>query len=774
MSSTDQQPVAAIRTLAIASGDISRRRLADLAFDGVPPALVIGFVSPHLVFSDVAAAIRGNLDPDQPLVLISTAGELSSAHPGGLYGPSEDAWNNIVLESFSREMLRDVSVHAVPLHSEDIRSGAVTLSDEQRIGAITRELETVKPAFPLDCRDTLALVFIDGLSASESCFMEAVYATGNFPILFVGGSAGGKLDFLHTWIFDGRRVLENHAVIVFLKLASGKRYGVFKTQNFEKTGVSFTVLDGDPVRRRATRIIDPDTFEVVGFVDALCAALGCRPDDLSDKLRSHTFAIDLDGELFVRSISGINPTDGTVTFYCDIHPGDELLLVKATDFVRQTEADFAAFLEGKPKPIGGILNDCILRRINNTPYLSGVTGFGAIPVAGFSTFGELLGIHINQTLTALFFFDVDMPGGFHDEYTSRFPVLYARYQSSFSKARHNRLNMLDRIRQRLIQTLMTQSDAAATLSGAVAQITTCTEQGAAGGMGALTTAVVDLLAAVRRVTTERETVAEALGTREEELRIAEARRVAAEQRMEREARRQQERKLEALGRLAGGLAHEINNMLQPIIGLTELAMDDLPARSTAHRNLDCVIAAAQRAQNLTKQVLTFSRTDWKAVHALPLAAAVRAAVDMVNVLGGCRASIGWRIQVEDVLVHADETGIVQVLINLVNNALDATADTGGQVEIILDKVWLAVGMTEGSEQPEGWYAVLSVSDTGCGMDARVLDRAFDPFFTTKPVGQGTGLGLAMVHGLVADWGGYVSVESAVGQGTTVRILLPVV
>lgn len=774
MPSADRQPVAAIRTLAIASRDISRSRLAELAFDGVPPALVVGFVSPHLDFPDVAAAIRGILDPDQRLVLMSTAGELCSGHPGGLYGPSEGAWDNIVLESFSRELLRNVSVHAVPLHSEDIRSGAITLSDEQRVDAIAQDLATVRPPFPLDCRDTLALAFIDGLSASESCFMEAVYATGSFPILFVGGSAGGTFDFRHTWIFDGQQVRENHAVIAFIKLAPGKRYGVFKTQNFEKTGVSFTVLDGDPVRRRATRVINPDSFEVVGFVDALCTALECRPKDLGDKLRSYTFAIDLDGELFVRSVSGIDPTDGAVSFFCDVHPGDELFLVKATDFVGQTEADFAAFLKGKPKPIGGILNDCILRRINNTPYLPDLTGFGGIPLAGFSTFGELLGIHINQTLTALFFFDADMSGGFHDEYTNRFPVHYARYQSSFSKARHNRLGMLNRIRQRLIQTLMTQADATATLSGAVAQITTCAERGAADGMGVLTTTVIDLLAAVQRITTERESVAEALGTREEELRIAEARRVAAERRMEHEAQRQHERKLESLGCLAGGLAHEINNMLQPIIGLTELAMDDLPEGSTAHRNLACVITAAQRAQRLTKQVLTFSRADWRTPHTLPLAAAVRNAADMVNIIGGRRVSIDWHVRVDDVLVHADETGVVQVLINLVSNAIDAIADTQGLVEIALDKVWLAEGAAGGPEYAEGWYAMLSVRDTGCGMDAQTLERAFDPFFTTKPVGQGTGLGLAMVHGLVADWGGHVSAESTVGQGTTVRILLPAV
>lgn len=774
MSLVDQQSVAAVRTLAIASGDISRRRLAELAFGGVPPALVVGFVSPHLDFPAVAAAIRESLDADQRLVLVSTAGELCSDHPDGLYVPSEGAWDNIVLESFSRELLRNVSVHAVPLHSEDIRSGAITLSDEQRVDAIALDLAAVKPAFPLDCRDTLALAFIDGLSASESCFMEAVYATGNFPILFVGGSAGGKLDFRHTWIFDGQRVLENHAVVAFLKLAAGKHYGVFKSQNFDRTGVSFTVLDGDPVGRRATRIIDPDSFGVVGFVDALCVALECRPEELDDKLRSYTFAIDLDGELFVRSVAGIDPTDGAVSFFCDVHPGDELFLVKATDFVGRTEADFAAFLKGKPQPIGGILNDCILRRINNAPHLSGVTGFKGIPLAGLSTFGELLGIHINQTLTALFFFDADIYGGVDTEYTSSFPVHYARYQSFFSKARHNRLGMLNRIRQRLIQTLMTRTATTAALSGAVAQITTCTERGAAGGMGGLTTTVLDLLAAVQRLTTERESVAEALGTREEELRIAEARRLAAERRMEYEAQRHQERKLESLGCLAGGLAHEINNMLQPIIGLTELAMDDLPAGSTAHRNLACVITAAQRAQRLTKQVLTFSRDDWRTPHTLQLAAAVRSAADMVNIIWGRRVRIRWHVGVDDVLVHADETGVVQVLINLVSNAIDATADTEGLVVISLEKAWLAGRAARGAERPDGWYAVLSVRDNGCGMDAQTLDRAFDPFFTTKPVGQGTGLGLAMVHGLVADWNGHVSIESAVGQGTTIRILLPAV
>ena len=749
-----------------------------LAFDAGPPAFVLGFVSPELPFAKIAEGLRSSLDPQSRLVLVSTAGELCSGVPGGLYHPGERP-DGIVLQAFSRPLFADVSIHSVPLHSEDVRAGRIRLSHEQRIDAIRQELEAIDPAFPLDCHDTVALLFIDGLSASESCLMEAIYACGRFPVLFVGGSAGGTLDFQDTWLYDGSRVLNNHAVIAFVRMAPGKRYGVFKSQNFRKTGLSFTILDCDPIRRTVTSVIDPDSLEVTGFVEALCRSLRCHADELERLLVSHTFAVELDSGLFVRSVAGINRAKGRVSFFCDVNAGDELLLLEATDFIEQTRNDFAAFLRDKPEPVGGILNDCVLRRINNGPSLTGMSVFDDLPVAGFSTFGEILGINVNQTLTALFFFDGGVgkaqgQTGFANDYVARFPIHYGHFQNYFQRARNTRLRMLNRLRQTLIRNLVGRSDAPVTLYGRFKQIGAYTEQSDTQGSDPLISAVDDLLDAVRQVTEEREAVAEVLSLREAELRLADERRRSAETRMELEAQLREAQKLEALGCLAGGLAHEINNMLQPIIGLTELVMEDVEPDCQAQRNLARVIEAAQRAKRITQQVLTFSHAEATEAGPLQLGSALHNVAEMVDVLVPRTVELVWRITPTPLLVRADETQMAQVLINLVRNAADAIGSSGGLIEITADAVQLDKTVEGAWPHPAGRYAALIVRDTGCGMDAATLARIFDPFFTTKAVGYGTGLGLPVVHGIVASWGGHIVADSRVGQGTTMRILIPTI
>lgn len=458
-----------VRTLRVTARSLASDDLAGLHFDGTAPALVLGFVSPHLDFKSVAERVRRTLPGDCRVILMTTAGELCS-QGSRLYGPAEGVWDDIVLQSFASDLIAAVDIRTVPLHCQDIREGKPRLTQEQRVAAIAGELSAITPPFALDSRDTLALTFIDGLSASENYLMEAVYHSSRFPVLFLGGSAGGKLDFQHTWLYDGTRVLENHAVIAFLKLAPGKRYGVFKTQNFRRTGISFSVLDADPVRRTVNSVIDDANLSVHSFADALCTALKCRPAELSAKLSRYTFAIELDGELFVRSVSGIEEGTGQAHFYCDVSPGDQLHLVEGTDFVRQTETDFQSFLRGKSKPLGGILNDCILRRLNNGSALGQVHAFDEVTVAGFSTFGELFGININQTLSAVFFFD-NADGRFQDDVADRFPIHYARFKSYFTETRLNRLSLLNRIRQKLIHNLIAQVDATAALGGLMDRMT---------------------------------------------------------------------------------------------------------------------------------------------------------------------------------------------------------------------------------------------------------------------------------------------------------------
>jgi hypothetical protein len=450
-------PKQSIRTLRLSNFDSQSLAGTDLSVDGCAPSLALAFVSPHLDFRTVARQIQTQLGSGTPLVAVSTAGELScspdSQEP--LYCAADGANSVVVLELFSPELISAVSLHTVPLHSADIRSTVPVRSADQRVELIRRELANVKPRFDINPVETLALTFIDGLSASETFLMEAIYRDGRFPCLFVGGSAGGKLDFKNTWMFDGTQVIENAAVILFLRMARGKRFGVFKTHNFHKTDKSFLVCGADPIHRTVTEIAETDELSHANVLETLARHFNGAPGGLGEKLKNFTFGIEIEGEIFVRSIAAIDLEKGALRFYCDIAPGDRLHVLKAADFVEQTQSDFARFMRGKPKPLGMILNDCILRRLCNGPSLSRLRTFDGIPAAGFSTFGELLGININQTLCAVVFFDVPEGTEFTDDYSDNFAIHYGRFKSYFL---HRRLALAEfqmRARQRLIEVFRT-------------------------------------------------------------------------------------------------------------------------------------------------------------------------------------------------------------------------------------------------------------------------------------------------------------------------------
>ncbi|MFD2233415.1 methyl-accepting chemotaxis protein [Phaeospirillum tilakii] len=448
-------------------GRLSGLAAEDFRFDGAAAALVLAFVSPAIDFAATVTALR-RLSGGCPLLAVSTAGELGGGG-GCLYQPVEPG--TLVVQILPPDLLAGVSLHRVPLYNDDIRRGAPSLDRAERVGRIARSLATVTPPFAIDARDTLALTFVDGLSACENHLMEAVYQTGRFPCLFIGGSAGGKLDFKATHLSDGDGVLENHALIAFLKLRPGRGFGVLKSQNFEKTERSFLVIDAEPDRRTVHTVLDPATQEVRPFLSVLAESLGIAPERVGDRLAGHSFGVELEDELFVRSVAAIDPASGSVSFFCDVNPGDTLLLLRATDFVEQTRHDLAAFLRGKPRPLGAILNDCILRRLNNAPRLSGLDGLWPCPVAGFSTFGELFGININQTLTAIVFFDAPQEA-VDDRFIARFPVHYARFAGYFQMIRSGvrRMQVLNAMRSRIIERMLAQFDAGTDLDQQAAQV----------------------------------------------------------------------------------------------------------------------------------------------------------------------------------------------------------------------------------------------------------------------------------------------------------------
>jgi PAS domain S-box-containing protein len=234
-------------------------------------------------------------------------------------------------------------------------------------------------------------------------------------------------------------------------------------------------------------------------------------------------------------------------------------------------------------------------------------------------------------------------------------------------------------------------------------------------------------------------------------------------------------KLEALGTLAGGIAHDFNNILLAISGNTRLAIGDLPPGHPAQVSLLEVDKASQRATQLVQRILAFSRQNEPKREVLDLQPIVAEALQLM------RSTLPALIEIRSIYeadlpnVSADATQIHQIVMNLLTNAGHAIGDDPGYVTIAIDRVMLtAESSATNGNLPPGPYVCLSVSDTGIGMSAATMDRIFDPFFTTKPIGQGTGLGLSVVHGIVRHLGGAITVQSSPGQGTTFRLYFPAV
>jgi PAS domain S-box-containing protein len=238
-----------------------------------------------------------------------------------------------------------------------------------------------------------------------------------------------------------------------------------------------------------------------------------------------------------------------------------------------------------------------------------------------------------------------------------------------------------------------------------------------------------------------------------------------------EAQLRQAQKLEAIGTLAGGIAHDFNNLLVPILGWTQAVRERLIGDEEVQQQLGDVLAAAERARDLVAQILAFSRKTEPRRDARPIAPIVNEASRLLRAMLPAGIHIEERIE-ESGAVRADPTEVHQIVMNLATNAYHAMRPAGGILTIGVESIRPDRAPAEATLQPAPAYAVITIGDTGIGMDARTLDRVFDPFFTTKEAGEGTGLGLAMVHGTVSALGGAVVVKSWPGAGTIVRVFLP--
>jgi signal transduction histidine kinase/ActR/RegA family two-component response regulator len=242
--------------------------------------------------------------------------------------------------------------------------------------------------------------------------------------------------------------------------------------------------------------------------------------------------------------------------------------------------------------------------------------------------------------------------------------------------------------------------------------------------------------------------------------------------LERQLRRAQ--KMEAVGTLAGGIAHDFNNILTGIFGFVQLAREDLPEGHSAHTWLEEVMAAAMRARDVVRQILTFSRQQEQEVAPCDINAVTEEATKLIRAVLPATIELKMNTSENLPVVKADPVQVHQAMVNLCTNAWHAMPDGTGVITVdLVDTMLPRDGLAMPTELKEGRYVCITVNDNGEGMSPQMMDRIFEPFFTTKPTGKGSGLGLAVVHGIMQAQHGGVLVESEEGKGSTFYLAFPV-
>lgn len=235
---------------------------------------------------------------------------------------------------------------------------------------------------------------------------------------------------------------------------------------------------------------------------------------------------------------------------------------------------------------------------------------------------------------------------------------------------------------------------------------------------------------------------------------------------------QQIQKMESIGTLAGGIAHDFNNILFPIVGMSEMLMEDFPEGSPEHDSAEEIFKAARRGSDLVRQILAFSRQTEKQMIPIKPQQIITEVLKLTRSTIPTFISLKHDIQKDCGLIPGNPTQLHQIAMNLITNSYHAIENHNGKISVGLREAELAAADLVGSDLQPGRYAMLTVTDSGSGIDPAIIEKIFDPYFTTKEKGKGTGLGLAVVYGIVKEHGGHIRINSEIGLGTTVTVILP--
>ena len=701
-----------IKNIKLQVGQISDKTLEKLLFEEDKTKLVIGYLSPHIDFAAYAEKIRAFFPENIKVLLSSSAGELCNIIPGrrhSVYLQADEAWDTVVLQSFSDDIIKKVDLFTVYLHNEDILANNVTKTTAQRVQEIESEIRKLPVSDRIDYKKDFVLLLADGVSNSESFLMEAIYRSGKFPCNIVGGSAGGKFDFQETFLFDSEKVIHNSAVIAHIEIHDNIQFSLFKTQNFKKTKHSFSVVEANAALRYVKTVKRKGSSETENIVDYLCAIFKCTPEKLESKFSHFAFGMEIEDDLYIRSVASVDLENRLVYFYIDVDFGDELYLCRMTDIQKQTQEDFDLFMQEKPSlPVAGLLNDCVLRRVFNKDGIDELQTFDDIPLIGFSTFGEFLGVNINQTLTALFFFEVASHERFYDKYIDNFITQYANYQNFFRERELKQLRSNE-----LKENYMAVNNLNKTLEEKILEI-------------------------------ER----------------------SRKQLIESE-------KMAALGSMVAGVAHEINTpvgmaltgithlydetkKLQKLFEEAKLSEEDfrnyLENSTVLNRSIQNNLHKAAELVKSFKQVAVDQSSDEMRTFNL------RQYMDEIllsihNEVKKTKHKIIVDIEPE-IELNSNPGAFSQIMTNLVMNSMIHAFENKEEGQI-------KISATTNEEEK---FCIV-YEDDGKGLNKEQKEKIFEPFFTTKRGSGGSGLGMHIVYNLVTSkLGGKIKVESEEGKG----------